>query len=59
MFLWLVLFFGLLGALVYWHSVRTAKRFHEEKLRLIRKKIEENERKKFLEDLESNKSGEK
>jgi len=56
MFLWLVLFFGFLGALVYWHSVRTANRFHEEKLKLIRKKIEENEKKKFIEKLENNKN---
>lgn len=56
MFLWLVGFFLLLGALVYWHSVKTANHFHEEKLKLIRKRIEENDKKKFLEKLNTNKN---
>lgn len=51
MFFWLVMFFGLLGGLVYWHSIRADKRRHKEKLRLIRKQIEENEKKKLIKKL--------
>ena len=52
MFYWLVIFFMFLGGLVYWHSVKTAKHAREEKLKLIRQKIEVNEKKKLMKKLD-------
>ncbi|MCW8880519.1 MAG: hypothetical protein OQJ89_07840 [Kangiellaceae bacterium] len=54
MFFWLVIIFFVLGGLVYWQSVRAEKKAYSERLKVIRKKIEDNDRKKFLEQLENN-----
>ena len=52
MFYWLVIFFMVLGGLVYWHSVRTANHAREEKLKLLRQKIEANDKKKLMKKLD-------
>ncbi len=52
MFFAFVIFFLILGGLVYWYSVRVQNKAHQHKLEMIRKKIDENEKKKQLKVLE-------